>query len=326
MPSKMRADTLRGACLIWPTVWRTCLLEGRLLVAGTTGGCEREVPLVTTPGKNAYRIVEQREWGVLWNNRARTPESPPDCRARSATEEFHENEGDSRLDDLSAMPRPPVSQCRSRLAQHDELLRPPRNGRWNPSSSVQLQDYVSLTGPVGSLTEFAGTLAHPILMTARIPLSAFGNADLSQVRGVRFTFDDTKSDEIYIANIRASSVGSATSFVAPAALPTDDTVLPTDARIDQNAVSSITTVASEAALRNQPGVEISLNSNRPFLPAGEILVLRVGDQEFGVSRYSEDGSTNQVRFVLTQAQFASLKQGDQISVQYGDGGNGNGWT
>ena len=198
-------------------------------------------------------------------------------------------------------------------------------GAGEPSSAVQLQDYVSLTGPVGSLTEFAGTLAHPILMTARVPLSAFGSADLSQVRGVRFTFDDTKSDEIYIANIRSSSTGSATSFLAPAVLPTDDTVLPTDARIDQNTVSSMTTVASEAALRNQPGVEISVNSNRPFLPAGEILVLRVGDQEFDVSRYSEDGSTNQVTFVLTQAQFASLKQGDQISVQYGDGGNGNGW-
>ena len=30
------------------------------------------------------------------------------------------------------------------------------------SFPVQLQDYLSLTGPVGSLTEFAGTLAHPI--------------------------------------------------------------------------------------------------------------------------------------------------------------------
>ena len=81
----------------------------------------------------------------------------------------------------------------------------------------------------------------------------------------------------------------------------------------------------EAVLRNQPGVEITLNSNRPFLPAGEILVLRIGDQEFDISRYSDDGSTNQVTFVLTQSEFASLKQGDQISVQYGQGDNGNGW-
>src|SRR5262249_53075377 len=67
------------------------------------------------------------------------------------------------------------------------------------SSEVHIQDYLSLTGPVGSLTEFAGTLAHPILMTARIPLGAFAGADLSQVRAVRFVFDDTNADEIYIA-------------------------------------------------------------------------------------------------------------------------------
>jgi hypothetical protein len=87
----------------------------------------------------------------------------------------------------------------------------------------------------------------------------------------------------------------------------------------------MTVIPSEAVLRNQPGVEITLNSNRPFFPAGEILVLRIGDQEFDISRYSDDGSTNQVTFVLTQSEFASLKQGDQISVQYGQGDSGNGW-
>jgi hypothetical protein len=54
-------------------------------------------------------------------------------------------------------------------------------------------------------------------------------------------------------------------------------------------------------------------------------VLRIGDQEFDVSRYSDDGSTDEVTFVLTQAEFTSLKQGDQITVQYGDGENGKIW-
>ena len=190
-------------------------------------------------------------------------------------------------------------------------------GNSQTSSAVQLQDYVSLTGPVGSLTEFAGTLAHPILMTARIPLSAFGGADLSRVWAVRFVFDDTNSDEIYLANIRASSLGSGFSFVAPAALPTDDTAAPQDTGSDQNAVISMTAVPSSTLVRNQPVVELGLKSNRPFLPSGEILVLRIGDQQFDVSRYADDGSTNQLTFVLTQAEFQSLKQGDQLSVQYG---------
>jgi hypothetical protein len=198
-------------------------------------------------------------------------------------------------------------------------------GTGQMSSPVQLQDYVSLTGPVGSLTEFAGTLAHPILMTARIPLSAFGGANLSQVRGVRFTFDDTNSDEIYLANIRASSLGMGASFVAPAALPTDDTVLTQDTAVDQNAVKSIAAVSSSAVPQALAAVEIGLTSNRPFLPSSEMLVLRIGDREFDVSRYADDGSTNGVTFVLTPGEFGSLKQGDQISIQYGYGDAGRSW-
>jgi hypothetical protein len=193
------------------------------------------------------------------------------------------------------------------------------------SSKVQLQDYLSLTGPVGSLTEFAGTLAHPILMTARIPLGAFAGTDLSQVRAVRFVFDDTNSDEIYLANIRASTLGVGPSFAASLQLPADDSGLTTDAQTDQNTVKSLAAVAASSALGNQPGVEITLNSNRPFLPTGEMLVLNVGEEDIDVSRYAANGSTTQVTFVLTEAQFSTLKQGDQIVVQYGDGGNGRIW-
>jgi len=198
------------------------------------------------------------------------------------------------------------------------------NGAGQASAAIQLRDYLSLDGPVGSLTEFAGTLAHPILMTARIPLSAF-TADLSQIWAVRFVFDDTRSDEIYIANIRASSLGSSASIAPAAALAGGDDGVQSQTPTDQNTVTAMTSVSSSPVLGNQSGVEITLNSNRQFLPKGEILVLRVGEQEFDLSRYSNNRSTDQVTFVLTQVEFASLKQGDQISVQYGDGGNGRIW-
>lgn len=198
-------------------------------------------------------------------------------------------------------------------------------GAGQVSAPVQLQDYLSLTGPVGSLTQFAGTLAHPILMTARIPLGAFAGANLAEVRAVRFVFDDTNADEIYIANIRASSLGAAASFALAAAPTADDPGLPSDITADQNGVSAMVATPSSAAVGNQSAVEITLNSNRPFLPMGEILVLRIGDQAFELSRYSTDGSTNEVTFILSQAEFASIKQGDQITVQYGDGGNGRMW-
>ncbi|HEU0184554.1 MAG TPA: hypothetical protein VFS27_04520 [Blastocatellia bacterium] len=61
-----------------------------------------------------------------------------------------------------------------------------------------------MTGPVGGLVRGLGTAPHPILMTARIPLTAFGNAPLTNLRGGRFTFDDTRDDDIHIGNIRLS--------------------------------------------------------------------------------------------------------------------------
>jgi hypothetical protein len=195
------------------------------------------------------------------------------------------------------------------------------------SGSAQLQDFVSLTGPVGSLTRGAGPLPHPMMITARIPLGAFAGANLTQVRGVRFTFDDTNSDEIFIANVRVSSV-SGLSGTSPqsAILPSDDRPLAVDTTPDQNAVNSVRSVASSPSLDSQGGVEITLSSNREFLPGGELLVLQIGSQQFDISRLGDDGSTNVVTFTLTTDEFASLQQGDPITVQYGDGANGNTWN
>jgi hypothetical protein len=166
-----------------------------------------------------------------------------------------------------------------------------------------------------------------MMITARMPLGTFAGADLTQVRGVRFTFDDTNSDEIFIANVRVSSVSGLSGTSPQAAiLPSDDTTLPVDTTPDQNTVNSIRSVASSPSLDNQGGVEITLSSNREFLPAGELLVLQIGSQQFDISRLGDDGSTNLVTFTLTTDQFASLQQGDPITVQYGDGGNGNTWN
>jgi hypothetical protein len=77
------------------------------------------------------------------------------------------------------------------------LRRRPRSASWQ-----RLRDFLSLTGPAGGRVEFAGASPHPILQTVRVPLSAFGGVALANLRGVRFTFDDTNHDEIFIGNIR----------------------------------------------------------------------------------------------------------------------------
>jgi hypothetical protein len=75
------------------------------------------------------------------------------------------------------------------------------------SNAIPISNYLTLTGPVGGLVTFIGTSPHPILQTIRVPLAAFGNGPIvGNLRGVRFTFDDTKADEIFIGNIRLSSV------------------------------------------------------------------------------------------------------------------------
>jgi hypothetical protein len=83
---------------------------------------------------------------------------------------------------------------------------------------------------------------------------------------VRFTFDDTRRDEIYLANIQLSRVNG---LLAPtnvfSILPTDDTPLdnPNGGGNDINQIKSMRSVQS-ASLGN--AVEIELNSSREFLP------------------------------------------------------------
>src|SRR5262245_889764 len=190
------------------------------------------------------------------------------------------------------------------------------------SDPVQLRNSVSLTGPVGGLVRGVGSSPHPILLTARIPLTAFGNAPLTSLRGVRFTFDDTRREDINIGNVRLSRVsGIASPALNSAALPTDDSPLDLgDSTINENnTIKSVKATRSSRALGNQAGVEIELTSNREFLPMGEMLTLKVGSQEFGLSRYGEDGSTNRVIFTLTTEQWSLISTSDPVVVQYGAG-------
>jgi hypothetical protein len=195
------------------------------------------------------------------------------------------------------------------------------------SNPVQLRDYLSLTGPVGSLVIGFGTAGHPILQTARIPLTAFGNAAIvGNLRGVRFTFDDTRRDEIYLANIQLSKLNG---LLSPASVisifPTADTPLDTTngGGNDVNQIKSVRSVQS-STLGN--AVEIELSSNREFLPQGEMLVLRIGSQEINLSRYPATGETGTVVFTLTADEWARVSQSDPVSVQYGSGTNYIGWN
>jgi hypothetical protein len=194
------------------------------------------------------------------------------------------------------------------------------------SNPVAIRDYISLTGPVGGLVRGIGASPHPILQTVRLPLWKFNqNGILSNVRGVRFLFNDTAKDEIYLANVRFSNVSYGPIPLNQTTLlvdqpPLSDTTVP-----DQNTVKAMRNVKSSSALQGQAGVEIELTSNRDFQPQGEMLVLKIGDTEFGLSRYPQDGSINTLVFTLTTEQFAALRNGDPVVVQYGSGDGAQQW-
>lgn len=191
------------------------------------------------------------------------------------------------------------------------------------SAPIRLSDLLTLTGPVGGLVRFFGTSRHPILATVRIPLTAFGSSSIvSHLRGVRFTFDDTASDEIFLGNIRLSKrSGTTTLLTDPVILASDEAPVDTGSTNDDNQVKSI----RQVSIGGTSAIQIELKSNREFLPKGMLLVLRIGEQEFGVSRYPQSGETTTVTFTLTPEQFAQIQDGSTITVQYGSGANRPGW-
>jgi hypothetical protein len=195
------------------------------------------------------------------------------------------------------------------------------------SEPQQLKDLIDLRGPVGGFFIGFGAVLHPILQTARFSLSVFSGADVTQIRGVRINFDDTPSGAIYLANVRLSSQGGLAAVASSSArLASGDAgqVDPPGPLVESQEITegntiSIRTVSSAMALSNHPAVEIVLTSNQAFPVRDELAVLKIGNQEFNISRYPDTGETNTLIFTLTVEQFASTNDGDPIRVQYGPG-------
>ena len=79
------------------------------------------------------------------------------------------------------------------------------------SNTVKLCNYAYVDGPVGGYEPIINSKGYttggterrrPYLQTVRIPLTAFINANLSQIRGVKITFDESSIGTIFLANLR----------------------------------------------------------------------------------------------------------------------------
>ena len=199
------------------------------------------------------------------------------------------------------------------------------------SGPVQLKDTqrtsTNLTGPVGTFFILSPTqtvnVLHPLLETVRIRLRRFSGADLDNIRGVRFTFDDTPTGAIYLANIRLTTHGEGEddnqpedtlTVVAPVGGP-----VMVSRQNDVNAIAAIRSVPS-----NDPtgrSVEIEVSSTRPFAVRDEVPVLQISDQEYEPSRYPDDGDTHRLIFTLTGPEFAQAPAGASVTLKYGREGH-----
>ncbi len=81
------------------------------------------------------------------------------------------------------------------------------------STPVTLKSFAVVRRPVGSFS------TNVLMQTVRIPLSRFAGADVTQFRGVRFTFDRTSSRSILLGNVRLTRKKTGPGGVAPTLQP-----------------------------------------------------------------------------------------------------------
>lgn len=172
-----------------------------------------------------------------------------------------------------------------------------------------------------------------MLQTARISLSDFG-VSLTNIRGVRLTFNKTGQGAIYVANVRLSSIserGKGTYFLPESRSTLANQTLRVQEQptviTDGNRIVSIRRVSSGASLRTQSsGVEVEVASNQPFPVRNELPVLRIGKREIALSRYPSNGDLKRLIFTLPEEEFAQVSSGEDVSVQYGRGESTLRWS
>lgn len=184
------------------------------------------------------------------------------------------------------------------------------------STPVTLKSVAVVRRPAGSFSN------NVILQTVRVPLSSFAGADLTQFRGVRFTFDRTSSRAILLANVRLTR-----KKAGPGGLPALQAEAPALAQAgaepvvpavsDSNRIVAIRRLAGSDQLDGgRPAVEIEVASSRSFPVGGALPELRLGSERFTLSRF-EGGATDRLVFTLTAEQYDALANGVAVTVGVG---------
>jgi hypothetical protein len=165
-----------------------------------------------------------------------------------------------------------------------------------------------------------------LFQTVCIPLTAFTGADLSNLRGVRFTFNRQKKSSIYLANVRLTKAFAGDVVSAPALEKRAEAegIVQTDARdeapsevneiVSIRQTTGLTATASE--MTRVPTVEVEVASTRPFPVGGALATLVVSEKTFLLSRFPS-GRTDRLIFTLEANDFDAIGQGAEVSVFIG---------
>ena len=172
------------------------------------------------------------------------------------------------------------------------------------STPITLKSVAVVRRPVGAYTD------NTIFQTVRVPVSDFTGADPANIRGVRFTFDQTNTSSIFLADVRFTKTPAGPGGLAKnayAALRPSAAIAAPHAP-DSNQILAIRPTSA--------GVEIELASSRTF-PIGDALpVLTIGDHSYRLSRFPK-GKSDRIVFVLTPDQYAAAPAGAHVTLRIG---------
>ena len=195
------------------------------------------------------------------------------------------------------------------------------NGERRLSSPVNLSSVARVYRPVSAYSSY--NFNNSVFQTVRIPIESFYGADISQFKGVRFTFDRTPRGRISLGNVRLvqARAGGAPVTEMPRIVMTAPRVQRTlQAAVERSGTVAVREGASglgAATATSAQTVEIALVSSRRFPVTDDLPSLHIGDREFHLS-YFEGGNTDRITFVLPDSDYRTLPQGAPVELRIGD--------
>lgn len=183
------------------------------------------------------------------------------------------------------------------------------------SNAVHVSDYAIVTGPGNR---------NPILMTVRIPLSQFTRVDMANINSVRFQFDRTPTGDLYFANVRVhkqfglgEQVAQKRLYANLSSSPSQSTPIAlVDVPLEMNKIVRVKSIGKSFVLSGKSGVEITLSSQEPFPVMDRLPLLKVGEQTFKLSRYTDMSTLKEITFTLSDEQYRSISKSAEITIQH----------